>query len=143
MKEPSVSHSTVAIQLDAIFSIKKGWAWWPPTRDRYISNRLNTLNPLFAWTDSGLEYKIFRQQRVPYPQISEVSLFPLKRLVQRGQVVSSTRTGIVVAFAGQKTQLLAVPSTPSLLRQAIEQARLHGCPLDADALALLDDRART
>jgi len=137
MTERSLPDLTVSIPVDAAFIIKRGCNWWPPTRNRYVSNMLNSFNPEFAWTDKGLEYKVLRHRLVPYQQVSKVSLFELKRLVQRGSVVSSSRTGMVVTFESSESQLLVVPLTASLLRLALEQARLRGCVLDAEALSLL------
>ena len=129
--------SSVSIRLLAAFHIKEGARWWPPTRDRYVASAANSLNPSFAWTNEGLEYRVLRQQLVPYGQVLQVDAFPLKQLVQRGWVVSSDRTGVVVSFEGAGRRLLAVPATPALLRQAIEQAQRRGIALGAGAQALL------
>lgn|GEM_PF-4787250 len=80
---------------------------------------------------------MLRRNLAPYRQVLQVDLLELKALVQRGWTVSRSHTGALVTLEGSESKLLAVPATPSLLRQAIEQAQLRGLPLGADARSLL------
>lgn len=120
--------------LAATFVARPGMRWWPPTRDKLVTRRRDSLRPKFEWTDQGIAWCCFTSSTIAYADIVSVDLRPMTGIVQGGWIVSRKRTAVTVQLADGRS-LIAVPELDKAIDVTLAEAAARGLTLGPAALA--------
>ncbi len=118
----------------ATFVARPGMPWWPPTRDKLVARRHDSLRPKFEWTDQGIAWCCFTSSTIPYADIIGVDLRPMTGIVQGGWIVSRKRTAVTVQLADGR-YLVVVPELDKAIDVTLAEAATRGLTLGPAALA--------